>query len=52
MTKQEKAYLKHVCKNCKLANKRCIKNDIYIGLCSENDSEELIELAKRRGVLK
>lgn len=46
MTDEE--YLKMICKNCLKANKKCIKNDPYIGLCAENDSEELLEMRREK----
>lgn len=52
MTSKEKRHLNLICKRCKKANGRCIKMDPYVGLCAENDAEELLEWAKRRGVLK
>lgn len=39
-------YLEMICKNCLKANGECIKKGIYIGLCAENDREELLELRK------
>lgn len=36
-------FLKQICIECKKANGHCIKNDDYIGLCAENDKQELIE---------
>ncbi len=41
-------YLRMICRNCKKANKKCIKDDIYIGLCAKNDREELIEMRERK----
>ena len=43
MKKEIKDYLDNICKNCLKFNHRCIKDDPYIGLCAENDKEELIE---------
>ena len=41
-------YLKLICKKCLKANGCCIKNsNAYIGLCAENDREELIELYEK-----
>ena len=37
-------YLKLICYNCEKANGRCIKDDVYVGLCAKTDREELIEL--------
>lgn len=49
MTDSEKKWLKSICKNCLKANGYCIKDDPYIGLCAENDREELLESC-REGV--
>ena len=46
-----KRKLNRICKRCKRANKRCIKNDAYIGLCVENDKEILIEILKEKNKL-
>lgn len=42
------AYLKQMCQNCKKANRRCIKDEAYIGLCAVVDREEIIEHMKAR----
>ena len=39
-----KYYLIAICCNCLKGNGRCIKDDPYIGLCSLNDTAELLEL--------
>lgn len=52
MTSKEKKYLKKICERCKKAYGKCIKYDPYIGLCAETDVQDLIDAAKRRGVLK
>ena len=53
MINSEKEWLEFICKNCLKANGYCIKNDPYIGLCAENDKEELLEAyRKRRGGVK
>ena len=45
--KAAKKYLKKVCEKCRKANNGdCIKDDVYIGLCAENDTEELLEFYK------
>lgn len=33
-----------ICENCIKANGYCIKDEAYIGLCAQNDKEELIEI--------
>jgi len=49
MNNSEKKWLKSICKNCLKANGECIKDDAYIGLCAENDKEELLECYRERG---
>lgn len=45
--------LKRICENCIKGNGFCIKDLPYIGLCAENDREELLEvLAERKGIIK
>ena len=44
----DKEYLQLICRNCKKANKRCIKDEPYIGWCAENDKEELLEMRRKK----
>lgn len=46
MTNSEKEWLESICKNCLEANGYCIKNEAYIGLCSKNDRDELLEMKR------
>lgn len=48
MTDSENKWLRSICKKCKEANGYCIKNDAYIGLCAENDKEELLEFYREK----
>jgi len=46
MTEAEKKWLESICLNCLEANGECIKDDAYIGLCAENDRDELLEMKR------
>lgn len=48
MTKEVNKWLESICRKCIEANGKCIIDDVYFGLCAENDRDELLEMKRRK----